>query len=140
MSLKLLRIFVPISLILLLVVVSEASIFPKKVHLEVTNRLSNNKELYLHCYERNGDDLHEYVLFHGGQFIYSFKPRIFFKSSKYYCSVRWDGSGSDLKWFDLWSKGRDGNVGRFIKWTIQDNEACRFDFSGSGYLCVAYNK
>ncbi|CAI8584922.1 unnamed protein product [Vicia faba] len=137
MSLTLMKIVVPISLVLLLVVVSEALIFPKQVHLEVTNRLSNKRELYLHCYERYGDDLGEYILFPGGQFIYSFKPRIIGKSSKYYCSVKW--IGSNLKWFDLWSQGRDSNAGQFIKWTLEENEACRFDNTGSNYLCVAYN-
>ena len=74
MSPTLKRIVVRISLVLLLVVVSEAGILPKTVHLEVNNRLSNNKQLILHCYERNGEDLREYLLFPGGQFIYAFKP------------------------------------------------------------------
>ncbi|KAI5437041.1 hypothetical protein KIW84_023236, partial [Lathyrus oleraceus] len=130
---------VHISLVLLLVVSSEAGLFPRTVHLEVTNRLSNNKQLILHCYERNGEDLREYLLFPGGQFIYAFKPRkYFFTSSKYYCRVK--KSGSDLKWFVLWSQGRDGDAGRFIKWTLTDSKACRLGFTISESLCVFYNK
>ncbi|KAL5100509.1 hypothetical protein RYX36_004836, partial [Vicia faba] len=104
------------------ITVSEALIFPSPVHIWVTNRLSNNKKLDLHCLERYGEDLGDTTLPPGGQFNYTFVPRIIFRSSKYYCSVKW--IGSNLKWFDLWSQGRDDKAGRFLTWNVTEKEAC----------------
>ncbi|CAL5188947.1 unnamed protein product [Lathyrus oleraceus] len=136
MSPTLMRIVVPISLVLLLVAVSEAGL--PTIHMEVTNRLSNNKKLALHCYERLGRDLGEFILPPGGQFNYDFLPRLVFKSSKYYCSVKWDGS--NLKWFDVWSKGRDYKEGLLVKWSITEKKSCRFDHATGAYsVCVFWN-
>ncbi|KAI5437053.1 hypothetical protein KIW84_023247 [Lathyrus oleraceus] len=137
MSQMLMRIVVSISLVLLLVSVSEAKFVHSHVNIEVTNRLSDNKELALHCYEREGEDLGVSILPPGGLFKFSFTPRLGFKSSKYYCSAKWDGS--NLKWFDMWSMGRDGREGLLIKWDVTEKQACRFEQKTGYYsLCVVY--
>ncbi|XP_050909298.1 S-protein homolog 4 [Lathyrus oleraceus] len=139
MSQMLMRIVVSISLVLLLVSVSEAKFVHSHVNIEVTNRLSDNKELALHCYEREGEDLGVSILPPGGLFKFSFTPRLGFKSSKYYCSAKWDGS--NLKWFDMWSMGRDGREGLLIKWDVTEKQACRFEQKTGYYsLCVVYNQ
>ncbi|CAL5188946.1 unnamed protein product [Lathyrus oleraceus] len=135
----LMRIVVHILLVVLLPVVSEAIVWPGGVHAEVTNCLSDNKILVLHCYERLGLDLGERQLPPAGQFKLYFIPRLFFKSSKYYCSAKWDGS--NLKWFDMWSKGRDWDEGPHIKWNVTEKQACRFEKKTGTYsLCVVYNQ
>ncbi|KAL5100514.1 hypothetical protein RYX36_004841 [Vicia faba] len=139
MSEILMRIVVPISLVLLLADVSEAITWPGGVNAVVTNALSNNKILGLHCYERLGQDLGEKQLPPGGEFKTYFIPRLIFNSSKYSCSVIW--AGSNLQWFDLWSKGRDWGEGPNIKWNVTDKEACRFENRTGKYsLCVPYNQ
>ncbi|XP_058774929.1 S-protein homolog 4-like [Vicia villosa] len=138
MSPMLMRVVVHISLVLLLVVSSEAFFKRSTVHIEVTNRLSNYNDLILHCYEREGEDLGVKILLPLEKFEFSFKPRMGFKSSKYYCSAKWDGS--DIKWFDLWSKGRDGREGLQIKWDVTNNKACRFaQDTGTYSVCVVWN-
>ncbi|KAI5437055.1 hypothetical protein KIW84_023249 [Lathyrus oleraceus] len=138
MSPMLMRIVVPISLVLLLVVVSEAGILSNLVHIEVTNGLSNNKNLDLHCFERYGEEPGEVTLPPGGQFKFSFRRRIIGRSTKFYCSVKW--IGSNLLWFDLWSQGRDGNAGRLLRWTVREKEVCRFDAARSYSVCAAYRQ
>ncbi|KAL5100508.1 hypothetical protein RYX36_004835, partial [Vicia faba] len=56
MSATFMRIVVPLSFVLLFVVVSEAGILPHLVHIEITNRLNDEKDLTIHCYEREGQE------------------------------------------------------------------------------------
>ncbi|CAL5188944.1 unnamed protein product [Lathyrus oleraceus] len=139
MSPTLMRIIAHFSLVLLLVAVSEAAIFPHRVDIELLNKLSDNKKLTIHCYERYGEDLGELILPPGGKLNFAFRPRVVGKSSKYYCSLKWDGS--NLKWFDMWSQGRDYNACRVCKWIVNEKEACRFDYGTGAYsVCVVYNQ
>ncbi|CAI8587632.1 unnamed protein product [Vicia faba] len=139
MSATFMRIVVPLSLVLLFVVVSEAGILPHLVHIEITNRLNDEKDLTIHCYEREGEDLGEAILLSLEKLSFVFRPRGIGKSSKYYCSVKW--SGSNLKWFDLWSQGRDYKNCRVCKWIVTNTQACEFDYDKGIYsICVVYNQ
>lgn len=118
------------SLLVLLAVVSEAGILPHLIHIEVINWLYDNLDLTLHCYERKGKDLGEQILPPLGRFNFSFRPRMIGKSTKYYCSFKW--SGSNLKWFDLYSHGRDYNACRNCTWVIRKRDVCRYIEYGRG--------
>ncbi|KAI5437057.1 hypothetical protein KIW84_023251, partial [Lathyrus oleraceus] len=133
------RIVVPLSFVLLFLVVSEAGLRPHLVHIEITNTLSDKKELTTKCYERTGGDIGEETHPYLGKYIFQFRPRAIGKSTKYYCSLKWNGS--NLKWFDVWSQGRDYNACRLCQWNVKEKEACRFDYDTGAYsMCVVYNQ
>ncbi|CAL5188951.1 unnamed protein product [Lathyrus oleraceus] len=130
MSAILIRIVVPISFVLLLVSVTEAGILHHKVHVEAINWLLDSKDLTLHCYERKGEDLGEHTIHPNEKYTFVFRPRFIGKSSKYYCSFKWDGS--NLKWFDLYSQGRDYKDCRNCSWVVKSMEICRLDYKYGG--------
>ncbi|XP_058774935.1 S-protein homolog 29-like [Vicia villosa] len=140
MSPTAMRIIAPLSLVLLLASASEAAVSQPRVHIELLNKLSDNKKLTIHCYERYRDDLGEWIIPPGEQHIFAFTPGTVDKPTKYYyCSVKWDGS--NLNWFDLWSREKDYNACKVCKWIVNEKEACRFDYDTGAYsVCVVYRQ
>ncbi|KAJ1389921.1 Plant self-incompatibility protein S1 [Sesbania bispinosa] len=136
MSAALVRIVVPLSLLALLVAVTEAGLLPHKVHEVVINNLPDNKTLILHCYKRKGKDLGVTVLRSGATFEFTFRPRLI-GSTKYYCSFQWRGV---FYWFDLYTKHRDHKKCKNCSWSVREEAICRFNYNTHAFSDCYYWK
>jgi len=70
----------------------------KKVHVKITNRLSQNKDLLVHCKSRE-DDLGEHSLKSGDSYEFSFGEK-FLWTSHFFCGFTFDGTTSFADAYD----------------------------------------
>jgi hypothetical protein len=92
--------------------------WPAKVTVNITNSLSENLDLTIHCKSKD-DDLGSHLLHHGDSFSWRF-GRKFFGGTLFYCSFQWN---NELHWFDTYNQDEtDCNL--HCNWYIHQSGPC----------------
>ncbi|KAK9700234.1 hypothetical protein RND81_08G225500, partial [Saponaria officinalis] len=107
-------------IIALLANLSEGFFLTSKVQISITNSLSNNKKLIIHCKSKN-KDLNIHVIQKGE--TYEFKvENSFWGRTLYFCGFKFDHK---LHMFDIYVQSRDDdNCLGYCEWEITESGPC----------------
>lgn len=103
----------------------DGSIFQNaKVHITIINNLPNNQDLTLHCQSKD-TDLGIHVLPPKATFNFTFRPRMFFYTTLYFCRVEWPNT---LHYFNVYDEKNDLNECIYdCQWSIVSSGPCRYN-------------
>lgn len=127
----------PIVLITLLQVKrSNSSIFPwdKHVTIFITNKLTGNLSLGVHCKDKN-QDLGIQTLAHGQIYNFTIKPSFIIEVTDYWCSFNWT---LNFRTFDVYLQVRDkAECPKRCEWEIHEKWPCKI--IGDHTHCYPWN-
>ncbi|CAI8613991.1 unnamed protein product [Vicia faba] len=105
-----------------------------KVHVKITNSLTNKLNLTIHCKSKD-DDLGVHLLHPNESFSFQFK-RKFFGGTLFYCSFQWN---NELRWFDIYKQTRDVQGGDDFNWSIKESGPCVTIVYSTQPFCFPWN-
>lgn len=95
---------------------------PPRVHLSLTNKLSGNLELGVHCKDKH-HDLGFQTLGPGQTYSFTLKPNFLANVVDYWCLFNWN---SDSEYFDVYVQERDNErCHKICVYEIHQSGPCR---------------
>ncbi|CAL0310879.1 unnamed protein product [Lupinus luteus] len=116
---------------LMVMTTDDFNVYPR-IHVYVTNGLSQDTLLTLHCKSRD-DDLGVHYLKYKEDYTFSFHYNIFRlkKYTLFWCDFTWNGK---LHTFEVYNWKRDTNLGREnFRWLLKEKEPCLFNYALRDY-------
>lgn len=91
--------------------------------VRITNKLSGNLPLTLHCKSKDKDLQVQHII-NGGVYEFEFDINLW-STTLFFCGFNWPNS-AQLHWFDIFKPKRDLNdCDQFCWWTIQESGPCK---------------
>ncbi|KAK2400934.1 hypothetical protein P8452_07766 [Trifolium repens] len=118
---------------------SENCFLTDHMTVNITNTLSGNLDLTIHCKSKE-DDLGEHLLHHGESFTWRFCNRLI-GSTLFYCSFRWN---NELHWYNAYDEARDlyhCHPNKHCIYLVKQSGPCKMiDYDESHAFCYPWKQ
>jgi hypothetical protein len=116
----------------------KSGLFHEKVHMHISNNLTNGVKLTVHCKDKN-HDIGVQTLNVGESYNFVFRPNSVQPNTLYFCGFRFN---TEFHYFDVYDQSRDDNfVGRDCQWDVHESGPCRHNVLDKPYSieCFPWN-